>query len=69
VRRDRIDTSGVVTLRIGGRMHHIGIGRAHASRAVVLLVVDLHVRVIDATTGELIRALTIDPTHDYQPQK
>jgi hypothetical protein len=32
-----------------------------------LLVDDLHVRVIDAATGELLRQLTIDTTRDYQP--
>ncbi len=39
---------------------------ARATR-VVVLVHDLDVRVVDAATGELIRALTIDPTKDYQP--
>ncbi|GAA1021431.1 hypothetical protein Aple_073840 [Acrocarpospora pleiomorpha] len=68
VRHDRIDESGVVTLRIGGRLHHIGIGRTHARTHVILLVADLHVRVVAATTGELLRELTIDPTRDYQPQ-
>ena len=38
VRRDRVDTSGVVTLRFHGRLHHIGIGRAHARTHVLLLV-------------------------------
>jgi transposase InsO family protein len=66
VRRDRIDESGVVTLRHAGRLHHIGIGRAHARTHVLLLVHDLHIRVIDATTGELLRELTLDPTRDYQ---
>jgi transposase InsO family protein len=67
VRRDTIDTSGVVTLRVAGRLHHIGVGRTHARTHVLLLVQDLDVRVIDATTGELLRELTIDPTRDYQP--
>ena len=67
VRRDRIDTTGVVTLRVAGRLRHIGIGRTHARTHVILLVDDLHVRVIDATTGELLRDLTIDTTRDYQP--
>lgn len=31
----------------------------------VSLNVDVHI--IDATTGELLRELTIDPTRDYQP--
>jgi len=67
VRRDQIDTSGVVTLRVNGRLHHIGIGRTHARTHVILLVDDLHVRVVDAATGELLRDLTIDTSRDYQP--
>jgi hypothetical protein len=27
VRTDRIDQAGVITLRVAGRLHHIGIGR------------------------------------------
>jgi len=67
VRRDKIDNGGVVTLRVNGRLHHIGIGRTHARTHVILLIQDLHVRVVHATTGELLRELTIDPRHDYQP--
>ena len=62
VRHDRVDHSGTVTLRFDGRLHHIGIGRTHARTHVLLLVHDLHVRVVNATTGELLRELTIDPT-------
>jgi hypothetical protein len=32
-----------------------------------MLVQDLHVRIINAATGELIRELDIDPDRDYQP--
>jgi transposase InsO family protein len=67
IRHDRVDTSGRVTLRHNGRLHHIGIGRTHARTPIVLLVADLDVRVIHATTGELLRHLTLDPTRDYQP--
>jgi hypothetical protein len=67
VRHDRIDTDGKVTLRVNGRLHHIGIGRTHARTPVLLLVQDLQVRVVDAATGELLRELTIDPARDYQP--
>ncbi len=67
VRRDRIDTNGKLTLRVNGKMHHIGIGRTHARTPVLLLVHNLDVRVIDAATGELLRELTIDPSRDYQP--
>jgi hypothetical protein len=61
VRHDRIDDSGCVTLRVNGRMHHIGIGRALARTHIILLIQDLHVRVVNAITGELLRELTIKP--------
>ena len=67
VRRDTIDNSGSVTLRIHGRLHHIGVGRTHARTRVILLTHDLHVRVVDAATGELLRELIINPNRDYQP--
>jgi len=67
VRTDRIDADGKVTLRHHGRLHHIGIGRTHARTRVLLLVQDLHIRVINAATGELLRDLTLDPARDYQP--
>jgi transposase InsO family protein len=67
IRHDRIDVTGVVTLRVAGRLHHIGVGRALARTHVLMLVDDLHVRVVNAVTGELLRELTIDPTRDYQP--
>ena len=68
VRRDRIDDSGVVTIRYHGRLHHIGIGRTHARTHVLLLIQDLHIRVINEQTGELLRELVLDPTRDYQAQ-
>jgi Integrase core domain len=67
IRHDQVDTTGVVTLRVGGRLHHIGLGRTHARTHVILLVQDLQVRVVNAATGELLRDLTIDPERDYQP--
>jgi transposase InsO family protein len=67
VRTDRLDTNGAVTLRHGGKLYHIGIGRTHARTHVLLLVQDLHIRVINAATGELLRELILDPTRNYQP--
>jgi transposase InsO family protein len=67
VRRDKISKTGNVSLRTGGRLHHIGIGRTHAGTHVLLLVQDLNIRVLNAATGELLRELTLDPTKDYQP--
>ena len=67
VRADRIDADGKLTLRVNGRLHHIGIGRTHARTRILMLIQDLHVRVINAATGELLRELTINPARDYQP--
>jgi transposase InsO family protein len=67
IRHDRLDESGVVTLRVAGKLRHIGIGRTHARTHIIMLVDDLHVRVINAITGELLRELTIDLNRDYQP--
>jgi transposase InsO family protein len=66
VRHDRVDESGVVTLRVNGQLHNIGIGRTHARTHIILLVDDLQVRVVHAATGELLRELTINPDRDYQ---
>jgi transposase InsO family protein len=68
VRTDKIDKTGCVTLRVAGKLRHIGVGRPHAGTHVLLLVQDLHVRVINAATGGLLRELQIDPTRDYQPR-
>lgn len=68
VRTDRIDKSGTITLRVHGRLHHIGIGRTHAGTRVLILAQDHDITIINATTGELLRQLTLDPTRDYQPR-
>jgi hypothetical protein len=66
-RRDKIDKAGSVTLRVAGRLRHIGVGRTYARTRVILLVQDLHVTVVHAATGEILRDLIIDPRKDYQP--
>lgn len=68
VRRDRVDNTGALSLRLAGRLHHIGVGRTHAGTRVLMLIQDHNVRIINAATAELIRELTIDPTGDYQPR-
>jgi len=64
---DKVDLNGKLSLRLNGHMHHIGVGTEHARTQVLKLVNDLHVRIIDAATGELLRELTIDSTRNYQP--
>jgi Integrase core domain len=68
VRKDRIDSSGVVTVRHNSRLHHIGLGRRYAGTRVLLLIHELDIRVLDEDTGQPIRAFTLDPARDYQPQ-
>ncbi len=67
-RHDIVSTAGNVTLRIAGQLRHIGVGRTYARTRVILLVQDLHVRIVHAATGELIRELIVDPSKDYQPK-
>jgi hypothetical protein len=67
VRADIHGPNGTVTLRTGGKLYHIGVGRTHAGTHVLLLVRDLDIRIINAATGELLRQLTLDPTRNYQP--
>ena len=65
VRTDRVSKNGTVTLRVAGRLRHIGIGRTHAGTDILLLIQDLHVRIVNAATGEILRDLVIDPARDY----
>jgi transposase InsO family protein len=66
VRHDRVDKAGKITLRHGGRLYSIGIGRTHTGTRVIVLVQDLDIRIIDAATGELIRELILDTSKRYQ---
>jgi transposase InsO family protein len=66
IRADKIDRVGTVTLRVAGRLRHIGVGRTYAGTDILMLIEDLHVRIINAATGELLRELIIDPRRDYQ---
>jgi transposase InsO family protein len=64
VRHDKVN-QGNVSLRVAGVLHHIGLGRTLDGTPVIMLIHDLDVRVIHATTGEIIRQLTIDPDRRY----
>ena len=68
IRHDRVDATGTVTLRHNGRLHHIGIGRRWAHTKVLMTINNLNIRIINPTTGELLRQLELDPSRDYQPQ-
>lgn len=66
IRQDKVDTTGVITLRHNSRLHHIGLGRRLTGTRVLVLVADLRVRVL-TEDGELLRELTLDPSRGYQP--
>jgi transposase InsO family protein len=68
VRYDIVDKTGAVTIRHSGRLHHIGIGRAHTGTPITIIAADLDIRIIATNTGELLRHLTLNPEIDYQPQ-
>ncbi len=60
VRHDKV-SHGNVSLRVNGEMHHIGLGRHLHGTPIIMLIDDLDVRVIHATTGELLTIRTLDP--------
>jgi hypothetical protein len=65
VRQDKVN-GGNVTLRYKSRLLHIGVGRRHNGKAVLLLVKDRDVR-FATKDGDLIRHLTLDPKRIYKP--
>ena len=64
VRNDRV-SAGAITLRVDGHLHHIGVARTLDGTRVILLIDGYDVRIIHATTGEIVRTLTIDPDRHY----
>lgn len=68
VRYDTIDQSGTITIRYAGKLRHLGIGRAHHGRPVILLIAGTEA-IVTSRTGEVLAEHTIDPTKDYQPRK
>ncbi len=67
LRNDVVDKHGKLSLRHGGRLHHIGIGRAYSGTAIRMLIHEKQIRVI-TTTGELLKELTFEAEKNYQPQ-
>jgi len=52
-------------VRIDGQLHHIGLGRTLDGTRIIMLIHGHNIRIIHATTGETIRALTINPERTY----
>jgi transposase InsO family protein len=65
LRYDRVDADGHVSLRRAGRMHHLGIGRAHRGKRILALLDPTTATVIDLETGEILSEHHIEPTRGY----
>ena len=54
-----------MSIRRAGRMHHLGIGTAHARKRVLAFADDHHITVADLTTGEVLSTHLIEPDKTY----
>lgn len=68
IRYDTIDKGGKISLRYGGKLHHLGIGRAHAKKRAIILIHGTNTIVINRTTGTIIAEHTIDTNRTYHPK-
>lgn len=67
VRYDTIDNDGKISLRYGGKLLHLGIGRAHARTEIICLIHNLDATVL-THDGLVLAEFTLNPAHDYQPK-
>jgi transposase InsO family protein len=67
VRTDIIGKTGTVTLRHGGCLYHIGIGRTYAGTHIILLGTRPGHPDHQRHHRRLLRQLTLDPARNYQP--
>jgi transposase InsO family protein len=65
LRTDLVDRGGRITLRRAGRLHHLGIGAAHARRRVLAIVDEREVTVVALDTGEVLSSHRIEPERSY----
>ena len=64
-RYDRVNPIAKATLRRAGKLHHIGIGRAHAGAQVTILTTKTHVTVLNPATREQLSDNLIDARKNY----
>lgn len=67
LRIDRLDHNGRGTLRRAGRMHHLGVRKAHARKRVMILIDESIATVTDLETAEVLSQHLINPDKDYWP--
>ena len=63
---DTIDNDGKISLRLAGKLLHLGIGRAHARTEIICLIHNLDATIIDNSTGVILAEFTLNPARDYQ---
>ena len=54
-----------MSIRRAGRMHHLGVGTAHARKRVLALGDEHHITVIELDTGEVLSTHLIQPHKAY----
>ncbi|CAN5713733.1 hypothetical protein BH23CHL8_BH23CHL8_08850 [soil metagenome] len=65
LRYDLVDRGGRVTLRRAGRLHHLGVGAAHARRRNLAIVDEHEVTVVALDTSEILSTHRIEPERSY----
>jgi transposase InsO family protein len=65
LRYDRLDALGKMSFRRAGRMHHLGVGSAHARKRVLTIADETTVTVIELETAEILSTHDINPTKTY----
>lgn len=68
-RTDKVDRNGKLSLRYAGEVKHLGVGRAHAGKPVLMLIHDKEVTVSELDTGDILGEYTINPAKNYQSKK
>lgn len=57
--------AGATSNARAGRMHHLGIGAAHARKCALSIADEHTITVSDLTTGEILSEHTIEPNKTY----
>ncbi len=63
--RLRYDTLDKMSLRRAGRMHHLGVGYAHARKRALAIADQTTATVIELETAEILPTRQIEPTKTY----
>jgi transposase InsO family protein len=65
---NRVDPWGKVSIRVAGRMRHVGVGREHKGKPVWVIMSSKLVIVTDKRTGEILSENKVEPTLSYWRQ-